>query len=316
LGPFIFNIDVFTYRRNPLQSEVMGAWKEQSLRLWRWVRRVDWRVWGIVAAAAVSIVGTVVVYYLDPATHFGAVFSAWVGGLALFLVAGSVVAIVSLVRPENESFDARARILFRRQAGKHIDYIVSKIKEVLEHYSERTVNKITIIGFDPTNKKFRIASNNSVFVRSYLDDVETTYISHLDLQNVTAPPANGLPNRLAYARVAGTPIGVSEEFVSGISRPISCRIDRDGICEVNSMFEFWIQADDESNTHKPRRYTQTLCLYFENLLHSGQAVEIKLTLDGTNWLTERLLPGVSRQVLEIKDVKPGTLAYDYRILAP
>jgi hypothetical protein len=82
------------------------------------------------------------------------------------------------------------------------------------------------------------------------------------------------------------------------------------------MIEFWVQANDESNTHKPRRYTQLLCLNFENLLHSDQPVEVKLTLDGTNWITERLLPGVSKQVLEIKDLKPGIMAYDYHILAP
>jgi hypothetical protein len=288
--------------------------------LWRWACRLDWRAWGIIAAAVVSILGTAIIYYLgywlDPATHMGSVFSAWVGGLALFLVAGSVVAIVSLVRPENESFDARARILFRRQAGKHIDYIVSKIKEALEHYSERTMNKITIIDYDSTSRRFLITSTNSVFVRSYLDDVETTYISHLNMANVTAPPAGGQSNRLIYTRVSGTPIGASEEFANSIERPISCRIDRDGVCEVDSMIEFWVQAEDEANTHAPRRFTQILCLTLENLLHSGQPIDVKLTLDGTNWITERLLPGVSKQVIEIKDLKPGVLAYDYRILPP
>jgi hypothetical protein len=298
----------------------MRLGKQLLMRLWPWACRLDWRVWGIIAAMVVSIVGTAIVYYLgygrDPATHFGSVFAAWVGGLALFLVAGSVVAIVSLVRPENESFDARARILFRRQAGKHIDYIVSKIKEVLEHYSERTVNRVVITGFDPTERKYRVASVNSVFVRSYLDDVETTYISHLNLDNVTEPPAGGQRNRLVYSRVAGNPIGGSEDFSVSIARPISCRIDTDGVCEVNSMIEFWVRANDEPNTHKVRRYTQILCLQIENLLPSDQPVDVKLTLDGTNWVNERLLPGMSRQVIEIKDVKPGIMAYDYRILAP
>lgn len=287
-------------------------------RLWHWARQLDWRVWGIIAAMAVSVLATAVVYYLgyglNPATHFGSVFSAWVGGLALFLVAGSVVAIVSLVRPENESFDARARILFRRQAGKHIDYIVSKIKEVLEHYAERTVNKITIREFDAGERKFRLSAVNSVLVRSYLDDVETTYISSLKFENVTAPPHGGESNRLVFVRVAGNPVGISEDFTSAVSRPISCRIDRDGVCEVNSMMEFWVQATDEANTHSPRRYTQVLCLLFENL--TPDPVEVKLTVDGTNWVTERLSHGVSKQVLEIKDVMPGTLAYNYHILAP
>src|SRR4029079_3618023 len=98
---------------------------------------MEGRSGAVFLAAVICILATVFIYWmgygLDPATHFGAAFASWVGGLVLFVVAGTVVALVSLVRPENESFDARARILFRRQTGKHIDYIVDRIKGVLEH---------------------------------------------------------------------------------------------------------------------------------------------------------------------------------------
>jgi len=281
---------------------------------------MDWRGWTIVALVVAAVVATGLIYYsgngLDPATHFGAVFAAWVGGLALFIITGIVVAIISLARPERESFDARARILFRRQAGKHIDYIVSKIKEVLEHYAERTVIKVTIREFHSGEKKFRVASINESLVRSYLDDVETTYISSMEMNDITLPPAGGTPNRLVYVRVAGNPVGLSEDFTVSVKRPISCRIDRDAACEISSMKEFWIQADTEPNTHRPRRYTQLLCLQFENLLPSDQAIDIKLTLDGTNWITERFLHGTSRQVAAIKDAKPGDVVFDYRLMAP
>lgn len=298
----------------------MGKVGQPFIRFWRWACRLDWRVWGIVAAAAVSITATAIVYYLgywqDPGTHTGAIFASWVGGLALFLVAGSVVAVVSLVRPENESFDARARILFRRQPGKHIDYIVTKIKEVLEHYAELTVVRIAVTHYDASEKKYRITSNSDVLVRSYLDDVETTYSSAFKLDNVTSPPSGGQSNCLVYARVAGTPVWVSVDFTNFIEKPVSCRIDRDGTCEVSTKTEFWVGADEEPNTYRPRRYTQMLRLHFENLLPFDQPVEVKLTLDGTNWITERLLHGASRQLVEIKDVKPGVMAFDYRILAP
>lgn len=284
------------------------------------VKNMDWRVGAVLIAAVTSIIATLTVYWLgyglDPATHFGGVFASWVGGLALFVVAGVVVAIVSLARPENESFDSRARILFRRQTGKHIDYIVAKVREALEHYAETTVIKISIRTFHSSESKYRVTSASDIKVRSYLDDVETTYSSYLSLANVTAPPAGGESNRLVFVRVGGNAIGGSEDFATSIRRPISCQIDRDGICDVNSMTEFWILANDEGNTHKPRRYTQTLRLHFENLLPAGQAVEVKLTVDGTNWRTEKLLSGTSRQVAEIKDISPGTQAYDYRILAP
>jgi hypothetical protein len=280
----------------------------------------DWRIRGIIGVTIVSLIATGAVYYsgygLDPATHFGAVFAAWVGGLALFLVAGSVVAIVSLVRPEDESFDSRARILFRRQAGKHIDYIVSKIKEVLEQYAESTTIKISIRDFDETEKKYRAASSSTVVVRSYLDDIETTYISSYNLRDVTTPPAKGAANRLIYTRVAGNPVGTTQDFVTEISRPISCRIEADGTCEVSSLVEFWVQANDEANAYTPRRYTQELTLEIENVIPSDRAVEVKLTFDGTNFITEQLAHGVSRKVLHLKDLKPGTMAFDYRIMAP
>jgi hypothetical protein len=119
--------------------------------------RTDWRVWAIFAALFVVVAATGAMYALglglSPDTNFGAVFASWVGGVALFAVAGTIVAIVSLVRPEHESFDARARILFRRQSGRHIDYAISRIKEVLEHYAEATERRIVINEYDEKSKK-------------------------------------------------------------------------------------------------------------------------------------------------------------------
>src|SRR5436190_11638910 len=90
-----------------------------------WIPGVDWRVGAVLAAYVISIAGTLLIYYYDiwgkaktatifgdPATHVGAVFAGWVAGLVLFTI-GGVAALVSLARPERESFDSRARILFR-----------------------------------------------------------------------------------------------------------------------------------------------------------------------------------------------------------
>ena len=218
------------------------------------------------------------------------------GGLALFVITGIVVAIISLARPEQESFDSRARILFRRQTGKHIDYIVSRIKEVLEHYAEETENKITILEFNNAERKYRVSSSGNTIVRSYLDDVECTYDSEIHFASDTTPPNGGARNRLVYARVGGSPVGTSEEFTDRITRPLVCQIDRDGTCAVNTMTEFWVRANDEDNTHTPKRYTQVIRWQFENLLTSNQDIEIRYTLDGTNWLTQRLTHGSCRQV--------------------
>lgn len=281
---------------------------------------MDWRVKLIIAIVAIAVVITAAIYYFgygrDPLTDFGAIFAAWIGGLALFVITGIVVAIVSLARPEQESFDARARILFRRQAGKHIDYIISKLKAEFEHYAETTILKVTIRDFEPTEKKFRVSSVNDSVVRSYLDDVETTYQTTLHIEKTTPPPKGGASNRLVYVRIAGKQIGTAEEFADSITRPIHCRVDEDGTCDVCTMSDFWVVGTTEPNTHTTRRYTQRLSLVFENLLPSAQEVEIKLTIDGTHWITEKLSLGESRQVAEFKDIKPGIQLFDYRIIIP
>jgi hypothetical protein len=284
------------------------------------VRRAwaDWRVKLIVGFVVASTAATGCDYYegygLNPATHFGAVFAAWVGGLALFVITGIVVAIVSLAKPEEESFDARARILFRRQVGKHIDYIISRIQEVLEHYAESTDIKVAIIDYDQDEKKYKISNMTDTVVRSYLDDVESTYISEARIGGVTAPPKGGTRNRIIYIRVDCKPVGTSEEFDNEFARPITCRIDRDGTSTVSIRRETWVCANDEDNFYAPRRYTQIVRVQFENLLPSNQNVEVKFTVDGREWI-EQLTTGSHKQVLTIKDVKPGTVAFNYRFMA-
>jgi hypothetical protein len=293
---------------------------------------MDWRGKVIVGAVAALLAITLAIYLLaygldettplgrffapwvDPATEIGAVFAAWVGGLALFVIAGAFVAVVSLGRPEHESFDARARILFRRQSGRHIDYIVAKIKQVLEHYAERTKIKVAVVAYDATTQMYRTSRISETIVRSYLDDVQTDYVTTLTLYNVSSPPPGGVPNRLVYARVAGSPVGVAENFENGIERPLSCTIGPNGTCEVCTSVESWVRANTEPNTHKPVRYTQVLLMEFENLL--DHEVVIKFSIDEATWETERFPPGSAKKFVEIKDVNPGKVALDYRIQAP
>jgi hypothetical protein len=295
--------------------------KQLFVSTWKWARGIDWRVWAIVATIVVAILGTVAIYLSgygrDPTTHFGAIFAAWVGGLVLFVIAGSVVAIVSLVRPETEPYDSRARILLKRQTGKHVDYIISKIRETLEHYSELTEITITIQNFHAGERKYRIASVNQSSVRSYLTDVETTYDSTMQLVDATSPPSGEAANRLVYTRVGGVNQGVSVDFTKSIVRPVRSQIDAGKNCHVSAMTEFWVNADTEENTHKVRRYTQTLTLNFENLLSDVRPVKIEYTLDGTKWGSLEIPHGGSNQIAVFQELKPdGSVVFNYRIMAP
>jgi hypothetical protein len=299
-----------------------AAVKRLCDQFWRWIRGIDWRVWAIVAAMFVLVIGTLVIYKLgiglNPTTHFGAVFASWVGGVALFVVAGAVVAIVSLVRPEQESFDARARILFRRQTGQHIDYIVSRIKDMFEHYSPETSIKITLRGYDETNSKYRIARSNKVILRSYLDDVRSTYHSSVKYSEITLPPPGGEPNRLMFLRIDGSAIGrPAEEFHDTFDRPFSTTIDMDATCEVNYMVEFWTKATDEENNHRTKRYTQLFKLEFENLINRSDPVKIRLNdRDHPTLYDISIARGESREILKLKDIPPNEDVYNYLILAP
>jgi hypothetical protein len=52
------------------------------------------------ATALLYVLGYLFGIGMNPGSHFGAVFASWVGGVALFVIAGGVVAIASVVRPE------------------------------------------------------------------------------------------------------------------------------------------------------------------------------------------------------------------------
>jgi hypothetical protein len=285
-----------------------------------WSHNLDWRISAILLAMAVAVLITALCFWFgigqDPATLAGAIFAAWAGGVALFIVVGLVVGLVSLVRPEKESFDARARILFRRETGAHIDYIVRRIKDILEHYAESTEIYVIIKDYDSNDNKYRVQTSTKVIVRSYLDDIDTSYKSFVASEDVTSPPAGGLPNRLVFLKVAGTPIGGSEDFTSAIRRDVETTIEKDGSCLVEYMTEMWISADTEPSTHSPRRYTQAISLEIQNLCQNGSNVKVALTSGGLNRTTVELAYGESRTVLKAANIQPGVDAYDYRVLAP
>jgi hypothetical protein len=284
-------------------------------------RRIDWRVWAVVTAMAVAVIATACIYAsgmdLSPTNQFGAVFAAWVGGVILFVVAGVVVAIVSLAKPEQESFDARARILFRRQTGTHIDYIVGRIKNILEHYSEHTTIKATLESYHEEEKKYRMVFASTVTVRSYLDDIRTSYRSNVEYTGVTPAPAGEDPNRLIFLRVDNKPTGTPVDFTNAITRDVDTTIDPDEACNIEYLLKFWIAAEEEANTHSPKRYTQLLHLSLENLTKFPKPIKVKLTRMGaTDPEIIELPSGECKLVLEVKGVPPGVQAYDFRVLAP
>ncbi len=135
-----------------------------SKRATRTLETLDWRFRTILFTTIASLVITLFIYaagiWRDVATFSGAAFAAWFSGVLFFAFVGAVVAAVSVIQPEQESFDSRARILFRRQYGPHIDYIVTKLKSVFEQYAQETNTKFIIDRYHDGERKYRVRTQD------------------------------------------------------------------------------------------------------------------------------------------------------------
>ncbi len=279
---------------------------------------MDWRLWVIVGVAALCILATLVVWWAglghEPTTFFGAIFAAWIAGLALFVITGILVAVVSLARPERESFDARARILFRKQSGRHIDHIVERIRNALEHYTETTSIKIMVLNQHTPEKKLRISCETSSVIKSYIDDTTCTFPSKLRLSEITSPPPHGEPNRVLYLRINGIPFeGCQTIFQNEYEFPYDLTIEPHGSCQVERCSQIWVRSDGEENSHTPNRYTKALTLEFENRLVQTQ-VRVEISRDsGASWEEFILAPGRAHRALHVADAPPDKEIYRYRL---
>ncbi len=282
---------------------------------------MGWRVFAIAIALIISVIASEIIYWgfgwgHDPSTLFGAVFASWLGGLALFVVIGLIVALVSIARPEEESFDARARILFRRQIGPHIDYIVSKLKEIFEHYSQRVTIRVAVNDYHAGEKKFLVSIDVLTVVRSYIDDIASTYASTVKISDVTDPPAGKDGNRVHFLRINQTvQPDCCKTFQKEFIYPFNTEIDRDKRCFIEYKYQKWVRAPDEDNKLRLVRYTQDLILTFENVVSGGVPMTVELSQDGGGtWDRFTLGPGEAQDVLRKSNLQPWQEIYRYRLL--
>ena len=225
----------------------------------------------------VGSIGSIAIWALgyghNPATFFGAVFSAWAAGLALYALIGSIVAVVSLSQPEKEFFDARARILFRHQSGKHIDYIIERLTE-LEHYTESASVKVKLVAYDDDSEKLLLCGETDTYVRAYIDDIELTFSTFIEYNEITEAPKGKEKNRIVYLRINDE---IQQEcgavFDTTIKRPYHVTIEPGELCKISRCSLVWCCVSEE-NTHTPNRYTQKLILELENQLPNGKTAVV------------------------------------------
>jgi hypothetical protein len=251
--------------------------------------------------------------FIRPETFSGAAFAGWVGSIAFFLVIGLAVAIFSLAQPENESFETRARILFRRQSGRHINYILSRIGNLFEQYSELNRLKIIIESIDWDNKFMRMGVEEYTQIRSYIDDTNTVYTSRVDIEDAKLNPGNPKKNRLVYLRV-NSESKTSKDFETNLSETFSTEIQANETCVVEERTDFWFAFNEERYEHAPCRYTQNLEVSVENLL-SEEKVHISIGKESndTSETEFNIKPGNLQKILIMSDLLPKKVAFAIKI---
>lgn len=295
----------------------------------RKLENIDSRVRVIVAATILSVFICASIYkdamtrgpdsgfwsFIFPDEFEGAAFAGFVGSVAFFLIVGLAVAVFSLAKPEDEMFESRARILFRKQSGKHIDYIVSKMKNMFEHYTERCEACISIIEFDKERNMFYLEAREEAIIKSYIDDEETQYASAFKWEKVTQNINGGIKNKLFFLRV-NSRIVAMREFDDKINESISTTIERGGECAVEYKVGFWFKANDEPYTHTPVRYTQYMKIIVENNIMDGQSLNFKLCADdGVRVEREQIVNAGDRvTLLTASDLKPGQVSCKFSIV--
>ncbi|HWA91645.1 MAG TPA: hypothetical protein VG889_16520 [Rhizomicrobium sp.] len=126
------------------------------------------------------------------------------------------------------------------------------MRERLEHYSDRTSIKVVVAEYNAAAKRYRVTVEACVLLRSYVDDIATTYSSPGAYDEVTLPPEGGSPNRLIYARVDGAAIpGSGRELTTDIRYPISAKVEPWASCEVEYQVSFWMDEESEWNSSTP-----------------------------------------------------------------
>lgn len=280
----------------------------------------DWRVRWILGTPAVAVVASLLIYMFVPsatdATRFaGALFASWVSGLILTVVVTLVITIVTLARPDQEIFEARARNLLRRQTGPHIDYIIPQLQKLLQPYCDEAIREMEVTDYDEDLKLFRVNQYSENRLKSYLNDMPVTFESRLAYVNGTAAPENKEKCSLTYLKVDGSPIGGPEHFDDAIERTFEMRVLPHATCKIEHRMVYWLKAETEPNRHRPTRYTKQLKVVIRNQLPSRRIAVFHPAENGKEEVRIFIEAGQTETVVNLAEIPPGENVYDFRLVA-
>lgn len=277
------------------------------------IKNVDWRLRAMLAATSLSIAASLVCYGLglglDPSTFFGAIFASWIGALAFFAFVGFAVAVVSIARPEEGTFDSRARILFKGERGRHIEYAINCIKQ-FEHYAESSEKKFIIEEFNAQESKFRIVIDDDTKIKSYIDDIPCIYNSRFELEDVTAAPSGSNDrNILRIFRIDGRAEATNVIFTDKIKKEFPVQIEPYSTCNITHTFSLWFNKATEEFAVILPRYTNTVTIKFDNRTSN----KVKIAIQGMINDTITLDAGQPRSLSPLSYLEPDKPVLTFKL---
>ncbi|TPK70775.1 hypothetical protein FJ527_28280 [Mesorhizobium sp. B2-4-18] len=298
----------------------MGARLSVAAYYFRTVAWSDWRGKLVIYSVVAAGVATFVVWMFVPdatnvQTFLGAAFASWISGFILFIITGLIIAMVTLARPDQELFEARARNLLQRQTGPHINYIVGKLHDLFEPYLQEATRDLMIIDYDEANNLFLVNQETGLVFGSYLADIPVTFQSQIGYINGTKAPSGRQKCCLSFLKVDGKSIGAIEEFEDEIYRPFQMQVLPQSPCTVRYRMTYWVRADDEPNRQRIKRFTRSFKVNVHNQL---AARSVKILQPGDPDFNRVVQAGESVQVVNLKEIVPaqnddGAFAFDFRL---
>ncbi|TPL75121.1 hypothetical protein [Mesorhizobium sp. B2-3-15] len=279
----------------------------------------DWRGRLVILTVLIASAITFIIWWRYPdasnvTTFFGAAFASWVSGFILFIITGFVIALVTLLRPEREIFEARARNLLQRQTGPHINYIISKLHDLFEPYLEEMTRDIAIIDYDVTSKMFLLTQDSVLSYRSYLPDIPVVFDSQVGYVNGNKSPDGKKKASFTFLKVDGKTVGSSEEFDVSIRRDFQISVHPLSTVKVRYRLTYWVLADAEPNRQLVKRFTRKLLVTVHNHLSTETVTVYHPNDEELKW---SIPAGEQAQVVNMNELTPtkdaNTFAFDFRL---
>jgi hypothetical protein len=147
-----------TKKGRELDFYIDRSWRGAATRAWL-TFRADTRYSIIMGAFLVSLLVTYffgkLVIQEDPRGFWYGFYEAWTASLVFFLILGIAGTLVSLYRPEKDTFSQRVRILFGGRQDEAVDFISESIRKI-GYYSDDVKRTYTIKQYDAVSDAFLI----------------------------------------------------------------------------------------------------------------------------------------------------------------